>query len=42
MQQVILIVSGKVLFGVDYFREPLAVFLVIVAFALWVSWDGEF
>lgn len=40
MQQIILVLSGKFMFGVDYLREPLAVFLVIVTFALWVSGMG--
>ncbi len=40
IQQIILVLSGKFLFGVDYLREPLAVFLVIVTFALWVSGMG--
>ncbi len=40
VQQIILVLSGKFLFGVDYLREPLAVFLVIVTFALWVSGMG--
>ncbi|MGV8025379.1 MAG: ABC transporter permease [Anaerolineaceae bacterium] len=40
VQQIILVLSGHFLFGVDYLREPLAVFLVIIAFALWVSGMG--
>ncbi len=39
-QQIILVLSGHFLFGVDYLREPLAILLVIVAFALWVSGMG--
>ncbi|RJQ39199.1 MAG: ABC transporter permease [Anaerolineaceae bacterium] len=40
VQQIILVLSGKFLFGVDYLREPLAIFLVVVAFALWVTGMG--
>jgi ABC-type multidrug transport system permease subunit len=36
-QQIILVLAGKFLFGVDYLREPFAILLVIIAFALWVS-----
>lgn len=39
-QQIILVLSGHFLFGVDYLREPLAILLVIVAFALWVGGMG--
>jgi ABC-2 type transport system permease protein len=39
-QQIILVLAGKFLFGVDYLREPFAILLVIIAFALWVSGMG--
>ncbi len=40
LQQIILVLAGKFLFGVDYLRQPFAILLVIVAFALWVSGMG--
>ena len=40
VQQIILVLAGKFLFGVDYLREPVAILLVIIAFALWVSGMG--
>lgn len=40
VQEIILVLSGQFLFGVDFLREPFAILLVILAFALWVSGMG--
>lgn len=37
LQQVLYIAFGQLAFGVDYMREPLAILLVVVTLALWVS-----
>jgi len=37
LQQVLYIAFGQLAFGVDYMREPLAILLVMVTLALWVS-----
>ncbi len=37
LQQVLYVAFGQLAFGVDYMREPLAILLVMVALALWVS-----
>ena len=37
LQQVLYIAFGQLAFGVDYIREPLAILLVMVTLALWVS-----
>jgi ABC-2 type transport system permease protein len=42
VQEIILVVFGQLILGVDYLRQPLAVLLVIVAFALWVAAFGLF
>jgi ABC-type multidrug transport system permease subunit len=36
-QQVILVLLGQFVFGVDYFRQPLAVLLMIIVLALWAA-----
>lgn len=40
VQQVVLVLAGQFFFGVDYLREPLATFLVMLALALWISCLG--
>jgi len=42
LQQVLLVACSQLLFAVDYMREPLATFLVMVALALWVASLGLF
>ena len=42
MQVTLLVLVGQFLFGVNYLREPLAVLLVVVALAAWVSALGLF
>ena len=37
VQETLLVAVGQFVFGVDYLREPLAILLVMVALALWVS-----
>jgi ABC-2 type transport system permease protein len=37
LQQVLYVAFGQLAFGVDYMREPLAILLVMVTLALWVS-----
>ena len=37
VQQVLLVGVGQFVFGVDYFRDPLAVLLVMVAVGLWAA-----
>lgn len=37
LQQVLYAAFGQLAFGVDYMREPLAILLVMLALALWVS-----
>ena len=41
-QQAILVGVGQLAFGVDYFRAPLATFLVMVSLALWAACMGLF
>ena len=41
-QQIILVAAGQFLFGVNYFREPLAILLVMVGLALWTASLGLF
>jgi ABC-2 type transport system permease protein len=36
-QQLILVLLGQFVFGVDYLREPLAILLMIIALALWAA-----
>lgn len=40
IQEIILVLFGQIALKVEYFREPLAVLLVMVAVALWVSCMG--
>jgi len=37
LQQLLYVAFGQLAFGVDYMREPLAILLVMVTLALWVS-----
>jgi ABC-2 type transport system permease protein len=37
LQQALLVAFGQLAFGVDYMRQPLAILLVMLALALWVS-----
>ena len=37
IQQVILVLLGQFVFGVDYFRQPLAILLMITVLALWAA-----
>jgi ABC-2 type transport system permease protein len=36
-QQVILVALGQFVFGVNYFRQPLAILIMIVVLALWAA-----
>ena len=40
LQETILVLFGQIILKVEYFREPLAVLLVMVAVALWVACMG--
>lgn len=37
IQQALLVAFGQLVFGVDYLRQPLAIFLVMVTLAFWVA-----
>ncbi len=41
-QELVLVTVGQFAFGVDYFREPLAILLVLAALALWAASLGLF
>jgi ABC-2 type transport system permease protein len=42
LQQVILVLFGQLVLGVDYLRAPLATLLVVVALSLWIAGLGMF
>ncbi|HEY59873.1 MAG TPA: ABC transporter permease [Anaerolineae bacterium] len=40
VQQILLILAGQFLFGVNYLREPMAIFLIMLSFSLWITGLG--
>ena len=39
-QQTLLILAGQFLFGVNYLQEPMAIFLIVISFSLWITGLG--